>query len=138
MKRAGAVALIAVLLLLASAPPSEASGRRSGTRVVVGIGPSFYWGSSFWWGPPAWYYPPPAYYPRYYPYAYPGYPYPRSYVVEQPMVYVQQAPTAGPLDPGYWYYCQSAGAYYPTASTCPEPWVRVPPRVERGSEPRIE
>src|SRR5262245_54416821 len=24
--------------------------------------------------------------------------------------------------PDYWYYCQSAGAYYPYVSTCPEPW----------------
>jgi Protein of unknown function (DUF3300) len=30
----------------------------------------------------------------------------------------------------YWYYCASAGAYYPTASTCPEPWIKVPPRPQ--------
>jgi len=30
----------------------------------------------------------------------------------------------------YWYYCASAGAYYPTAPTCPEPWVKVPPRSQ--------
>ena len=28
--------------------------------------------------------------------------------------------------PSYWYYCQSAGAYYPDAPACPEPWVPVP------------
>mgnify|MGYP003694325897 CR=1 FL=1 len=28
----------------------------------------------------------------------------------------------------YWYYCSSAGAYYPTVPTCPEPWIKVPPR----------
>lgn len=28
----------------------------------------------------------------------------------------------------YWYYCASARAYYPTAPSCPEPWVKVPPR----------
>lgn len=120
MKRAGAVGLIAALLLLVLVPPGEAHGRRAGgrARVVVGIGPTFWWGPSFWWGSPAWYYPPPAYV------------YPRSYVVEQPTVYVQQAPAAGPLEPGYWYYCQSAGAYYPTAPSCPEAWVKVPPRTE--------
>ena len=26
----------------------------------------------------------------------------------------------------YWYYCPSAGAYYPNVATCPEPWVPVP------------
>lgn len=48
----------------------------------------------------------------------PGYVYPP--VVEAPPVYTQ--PTTG----GYWYYCQSAGAYYPTVPSCPEPWVPVP------------
>jgi hypothetical protein len=28
----------------------------------------------------------------------------------------------------FWYYCPSARAYYPTAPTCPEPWIKVPPR----------
>ena len=28
--------------------------------------------------------------------------------------------------PDYWYYCQSAGAYYPYVDNCPEPWVPVP------------
>ena len=118
MKRAGVVGLIAILLVLAFTPPGEAGGRRFRhpprfrTRVFIGVGPTF------WWGSPGWYYPPPAYV------------YPRSYVVEQPTVYVQQAPATGPLEPGYWYYCQSAAAYYPTAPSCPETWVKVPPRTE--------
>ena len=28
--------------------------------------------------------------------------------------------------PGYWYYCQSYGAYYPSVTSCPEAWVTVP------------
>ena len=32
---------------------------------------------------------------------------------------------APPL-PSYWYYCPSAGAYYPDVSTCPDAWVPVP------------
>ena len=32
-----------------------------------------------------------------------------------------------PPQPGYWYYCPSAGAYYPAVGSCPEPWVPVPP-----------
>jgi hypothetical protein len=30
----------------------------------------------------------------------------------------------------YWYYCSSAQAYYPTVPSCPEPWVKVPPRAQ--------
>jgi hypothetical protein len=26
----------------------------------------------------------------------------------------------------YWYYCPSAGSYYPEITTCPEEWVIVP------------
>ena len=28
--------------------------------------------------------------------------------------------------PGYWYYCPSYGAYYPSVASCPETWVPVP------------
>jgi hypothetical protein len=28
--------------------------------------------------------------------------------------------------PSYYYYCQSAGAYYPDVPSCAEPWVPVP------------
>jgi hypothetical protein len=28
--------------------------------------------------------------------------------------------------PSYWYYCPSAGTYYPYVSSCPEAWVPVP------------
>ena len=28
--------------------------------------------------------------------------------------------------PTYWYYCPSAGAYYPYVSYCPDAWVPVP------------
>jgi hypothetical protein len=28
--------------------------------------------------------------------------------------------------PGMWYFCQSAGAYYPYVQTCPEGWQAVP------------
>lgn len=113
--RAVAVGLIAALLLFAVAPSSAAADRHfhhARTRVFIGFGPAF------WWGPPYWYYPPPYYY------------YPPRVIVREPSVYVQQAPAEGALEPGYWYYCQSAGAYYPTAPSCPEPWVKVPPRTE--------
>ena len=28
---------------------------------------------------------------------------------------------------GYWYYCPSYGAYFPSVGTCPESWVPVVP-----------
>jgi len=66
------------------------------------VGPSFWWGP-WWWGYPPYYaYPPP--------------------VVASPQVYVQPQ--------SYWYYCPSARAYYPTAPTCPEPWIKVLPRSQ--------
>ena len=30
----------------------------------------------------------------------------------------------------YWYYRPSAKAYYPTAPTCPEVWIKVPPLAQ--------
>jgi len=112
MKRVACVSLVVLALLLLLAPSSEAWGRG---RVFIGVGP-------VWWGPgPWWYYPP-----------YPVYTAPPTVVVQQPPVYVQQPPPApeAPLAQGYWYYCASANAYYPSVPTCPEPWVKVPPRPE--------
>jgi hypothetical protein len=93
-----------------------------GGRIVVGVGP--WWG---WWGGwPGWYYPP-AYYP-YYPY----YPYDPYYappaIVTEPPVYIQRELEVQPAPQAYWYYCESAAGYYPTVQSCPEPWLKVPPR----------
>ena len=30
----------------------------------------------------------------------------------------------------YWYYCPSSRGYYPSVQTCPETWVKVPPRQD--------
>jgi len=110
MKTLGLVAVAAVAVVLATAPPSYAShgaghsqhgfsGGRSGghfegrhfdrhrhARGVI-IGSPFFWGAPYYWnyGPA---YPPPP--------------------------------------PSYWYYCPSYGAYYPSVGTCPEAWVPVP------------
>ena len=35
-------------------------------------------------------------------------------------------PAYGSEAPAYWYYCPSAGAYYPNVQSCPEAWVPVP------------
>lgn len=96
-----------------------------GTRVFVGISPTFWWGApygyapyGYWWGPHPYYYPPAPYYV----YAPP--------VVAEPPVYVERDRAPAPQASSYWYYCESEGAYYPDVETCPEPWVPVPPRSE--------
>ena len=125
--RIAASALLVLGLLLWSAPPSDARGRGHGGGhrhfhhvprggVFIGVGP--WW----WWGPPYpywWYYPPP-----YYVYS------PPPVIVQEPPVYIQHpAPPAPPAPSVCWYYCPSAKAYYPTVQTCPEAWVKVPPRT---------
>jgi hypothetical protein len=117
MRRSVWVALLVVVLLAVSATPSVAGGWRGG--VVIGVGP--YWGPAFW-GPA--YYPYWGY-PRYY--GYPYYAYPPA-VVEEPLQYIEREAAPAPPAPGDWYYCESARAYYPTAPTCPEPWIKVPAR----------
>ena len=145
MRRAAWIGLLVVALLSITATPSLAwrrawsggGGGHSGGhfhgghgghvhgRVVVGVSPWWGWG----WGWPYPYYgyygPPYAYYPP---------PYPGPAVAQEPQTYAQAAPEPAPAVPeqpkAYWYYCASAGAYYPTAPSCPEVWIKVPPRRE--------
>jgi hypothetical protein len=85
-----------------------------------GWGGSVVIGGPWWWGPT---YPYPYY--GYYPPAYYAYPPP---IVQGPSVYIQQQPAPSEsLPEGYWYYCASAKAYYPTVQTCREAWIKVPP-----------
>ena len=117
---AGLIGLAATLIPLV--PPSEARHhhhrshhRHVHSRVIFGFGPSVYWGAH-----PYWYYPPP-------PYA--VYAPPPVIVQETPPVYIQQTPPPPvAASEQYWHYCQSAGGYYPTVPSCPEAWVKVPPR----------
>lgn len=131
MKKLAVISLVAGVLLLATAAPSMAwrggHWHGGGTRVFVGVGVGPGWGYPYW-GYPYYYYPPP-----YYSYG------PPSVIVQQPPTYVQQdvVPSAPSQPPGaeaspqaYWYYCASSQAYYPSVQTCPEPWVKVPPRQE--------
>jgi len=113
-------AMTAVAVLAGAAAPVEATVR---THVFIGAGP-FWWGPyhPYWWEPPYrhWLYDPYVPYYYYYYYAPP-------IVIQEPPVYIQRpAPPEGP----YWYYCESAKAYYPTAPSCPEPWIKVPPRPQ--------
>ena len=94
---------------------------------------SFSFGFGPWWGwPGPWWYGPRYYYP--YAYGYPVYPAPvypapvYAPYVEEPPVYIER--DRAPAPSGWWYYCESAGAYYPDVPSCPEPWTKVPPRAE--------
>ena len=129
MKKLAMVALLLVTLLLVLAPPSFAwHGHRhfGGPRVFVGFGVYPYPYYPYY---PYYYYPPPYY-------TYP----PPPVVVQEPPVYVQQpqaqvttpppAPSTSITPEAFWYYCPSGKGYYPSVQTCPEPWVKVPPRQD--------
>jgi hypothetical protein len=126
MKRWGWASLVILALLIVTVATGEAGGRHhrhGGPRVFVGLGLGF---GPAWYGYPYypyWYYPPPAY------------AYPAPVVVQQPTVYVEQAPvppaSSAPAAPTqYWYYCEPGGGYYPTVQSCTEPWVKVPARAQ--------
>ena len=129
MKQWWLAAPLSVVLLLLTAGPSDAHWRghhwHGGPRVFLGFG------FAPWWYP-SWYYPPPYY-------AYSPYAYSPTVVVQQPPVYIEQQTPVAPAPPvasappaqaQYWYYCQPAGAYYPSVATCTEPWIKVPPRPQ--------
>jgi hypothetical protein len=131
MKKIAVAGLIVLGVTLMGALPSDAGGRgrhfhhghghgHVHTRFFVGFGPSYYWGGPYW-GPYPYYYPPaPAvvYTP------------PPVVIQRSEPTYIQQSPPAAPPAPEqqFWYYCQSAGGYYPNVANCPEEWVKVPPR----------
>jgi hypothetical protein len=83
------------------------------------------------WGPGYWGYgwAPYAGYPAYGAYTPPVAP-DEHYVERAPEPsYADSEPAAPPVQ-GYWYYCQSRHGYYPKVRSCPEQWVKVPPRPE--------
>jgi hypothetical protein len=131
MKKAVAVALLFVFVLLIPAAPSFAWGRGGGFphggwhgghggfhgRGVVVVGPGCCWGGPWWgWG---WggYYPPPYYY--------------QPQVVVQPApIYVERNEEQQAPPESFWYYCPDTRAYYPSVQSCKDAWVKVPPRSE--------
>lgn len=123
MRKSAVISLLALALLFIPVTNSQAwHGHRGGHgRVVIGVGPP-------WWWDPFYFYPP---YPYWYPPPY--YPYPSSaIVVQDPPVYIQQPsiPSVAPpqtAPQAYWYYCPGAQAYYPNVQRCSEAWIKVPP-----------
>lgn len=144
--KAGLAMLVLAAGMLASAP-ALADGPRGYPRAGVHRGApvvahgyarhhgagariGFYLGvplvlSSGYWGPHR-YYPAP-YYSPYYP--------PVVTVPVSPPTYIEQGQTsAAPAapQPGYWYYCNDARAYYPYVKECPGGWQRVSPQPPPG------
>ncbi len=149
MKKPVAALLFAIALCVASSRPCLAGGGHGGHGGghggshgsahrgghgghggwhYSGHGGGYYGGHGGWYGGviigTPWWSP-------WYPYPYGYYPPPyvsRPLVVEQPSVYVEQTPPGARTSDGYWYYCKSAGAYYPSVSDCAEDWIKVPPQ----------
>ena len=91
--------------------------------LCISVAPSYAWWHRGWWGPPFWVVPPPPVVVAPAPVVVTPAP-----VIESPPVYAQQEPAPAPAQ-GYWYFCPSSKAYYPSVRTCPEAWVKVPPRA---------
>jgi len=98
--------ILPLFLCLAILAGQEAWAHSPRARVGVVFGPI--WGP-FWYPQPWPYYPPPV-----------------VVAPPPPPVYVEQAQPATMTEP-VWYYCRSAGAYYPAARSCAENWLPVLP-----------
>lgn len=101
-------------------------GRFFGPRFGVFIGapifwPGWYGGYPYYWG-----------YPYYYDWYYPRAAYVESYPVSTPdeaaTTEVPVTPGAPTQAPAYMNYCESARAYYPKVTSCPEGWKFQPAR----------
>lgn len=127
-KIAGVIVVVASLFLIAVAPADAraqgggvgGSGFHHGFHGHHGFHPGFrtrvFIGPGLWIGP-GW---GPYWYPPYYPPAY------TAPVVVEPPTYIEQSPATS-----YWYYCESARAYYPYVQQCPGGWLTVvPPPAE--------
>lgn len=105
------VAAVVAACVLAGPAWADPHWRHPRTSVELG----------FYWGWPGWhpFYPYPVYAP------------PPVIVVPPaapPPIYIEQPRVAPTFEPGYWYYCREAGAYYPTVKECPGPWEKVAPQ----------
>jgi hypothetical protein len=108
------IAVVTLAGVLIGMPAATFAWHRARPGIFVDIGP-------LWWPTPYPYWP---YYPA------PYYVYPPPPVVQEPPVYIQREPIPPTAEGQYWYYCPSARDYYPKAPTCPEAWIKVPPRPE--------
>jgi hypothetical protein len=116
--------------------------RLSVALLLAGVLTGTAWADPYWHHPrtsvefgiqvgPPWGYPYPVYpHPMYWPPVYSGVPVivasppPPPVYVERP----QAQPDVPVLEPGYWYYCQEAKAYYPQVKQCSGNWQKVSPQ----------
>ncbi len=99
----------------------------------------FYWGAPLLWSSYYWGYPYGYGYPyaaAAYPYAdgayaqpYPQQDYPEGAISEAPTTQVNPSAQGAPAQgPAYLNFCESANAYYPKVTSCPEGWKFLPSR----------
>jgi hypothetical protein len=93
--------------------------------------PSYYYGYPYYYSYPSYAYANPYYAPPpYYGYSY-SYPEPYSVVPQEedlgPTTQVQPGPGSPSQGPLYMNYCESAKAYYPKVTQCPEGWKFIAP-----------
>ena len=121
MNKSFCLILVAVILILASALPSQADGwgghgGHGGVsfRGSVWVGPG-------WWGPWG--------YPYYYD---PYYAEPPVVIEKHAPVYVQ--PNRQQEASDYWYFCTKPQGYYPYIKRCPSGWLKVVPSAPTEHE----
>jgi hypothetical protein len=88
------------------------------------IGAPLLWSAWYWGGPYDYYYPRTIVYDRVierYPSSYPE-------GVMEPTTEVPRSAGAPAQEPAYRNYCESAKAYYPKVTSCPEGWKFIPAR----------
>ncbi len=100
-------------------------GRFWGPRIGFYVGAPLLWSAWYWGWPYDYYYPRTVVYDRIierYPAAYPD-------GVMEPAPSTEVAPSRGAPSQGplYMNYCESAKAYYPKVTSCPEGWKFIAP-----------
>lgn len=140
-------ALMALALLVGLAGAAFAPRAQAETRITGGVNLQFGGGyRGGYWHHPGWYGPRVGWsvgwgwrgddwddwdgYPGWGWYAPPAYAYAPPVIVERQVAPLPPAPP-GPAPQASWYYCDSAKAYYPYVSTCPEGWRAVPTTPEK-------
>lgn len=110
------LALVTCTLFAAASAEAHGYGGREGHRHQ-----GYNWGVRAFVGIPG----PMLYYS---PYTYTYNPYPTTVIIQQstqpvqaPAPVVQQVPQTQ-----YWYFCESANGYYPSAPSCQEGWKMIP------------
>ena len=122
-KRKALLVLFGALLLAAAPGQAEARGKHGGQRHHHGYNHHGHHSDHFSLWPAALWFPAYAYAHRcpYY--------HETAVIVEERTVYVERPASAAPAE-SWWYYCESAGGYYPDVASCPKGWLKVPPRPE--------